>query len=180
MSSIHRSLLTPLILVAAGLLSAVTAHAQTVITALPYTITSGGADVLNANLGSSQTSGNLITVDAANVTIDFQDHYITGLAGSTSQSTIGVYASERSNITLKNGTISHCEYGLLLTGNGSATTNSVDHQVDNMRVTYCTFTGVEIVASPVSRVTNCQVSQTGDSGQGYAYRISASGNGVTV
>ncbi len=169
-----------LALAAAALLCAGMARAQTVITSLPYTISASGTYVLNSNLNSSQTSGILINVNASNVTLDFQGHYIAGAVGNTNQSTTGVNANEQSNLTIKNGTIAFCSTGVSIGGNGSATTNSVGHQVDNLRVTYCYFIGVHISSSPASRITNCQVSQTGSAGTTSAAGIDVGGAGVTV
>ncbi len=177
------SLLTPrftLAVLALLLCTLAAARAQTVITSLPYTITASGLYVLNNNLNGSQTSGSLITINASNVTIDFQNHYIAGAVGNTAQTTFGVYANERSNLTIKNGTIAYCNKGIELDGNGSATTNSVNHQIENMRVTYCYYLGIQISAGPGSRVANCQISQTGFSGAGSAFGIFITGDGVTV
>ena len=179
MKSTNRSFLT-IALAGAVLLFAVAAHAQTVISSLPYTIASSGLYVLNGNLNGTQTSGNLITINASNVTLDFQNHYIAGAVGNTSQTTTGVYASEQSNLIIKNGTIAYCATGIDLEGNGSATTNSVDHQVDNMRATYCYSTGIYINNGPASRITNCQVSQTGYTGASQAIGIYAQGGGITI
>ena len=181
MNTTRRLLTLALALAATSLLGgAATVHAQTVITSLPYTITATGAYVLNGNLSSSQTSGNLITVNASNVTIDFQGHFISGAVGNTSQTTYGIYASERSNLTIKNGTIAHCQTGIEIDGNGSATTNSVNHQIDNLRVTYCYYIGIYISYGPGSRISNCQVSQTGYSGAGSAFGIAVNGAGTVV
>lgn len=172
-----------LILVLAAVSSlwgAAAAHAQTVIDSLPYTITANGTYVLNGNLNSSQTSGNLISINASNVTIDFQGHYIAGAVNNTSQTTVGISASERSNLTIKNGTIAYCSIGILIGGDGSATTNSVDHQIDNMRVTYCYYVGIYLSNNPATRVTNCQVSQGGFTGANGAYGIAAIGAGATI
>ena len=181
MNTTHRLLTLALTLAATSLLGgAATVHAQTVITSLPYTITATGAYVLNGNLSSSQTSGNLITVNASNVTIDFQGHFISGAVGNTSQTTTGIYASERSNLTIKNGTIAHCKYGVDIEGNDTATTNSVNHQIDNLRVTYCSYVGIFIAYGPGSRISNCQVSQTGYSGTSSAYGIIVYGASTVV
>ena len=181
MNTTHRLLTLALTFAAAALLGAsATVHAQTVITSLPYTITAKGLYVLNQDLSSSQTSGNLITVNASNVTIDFQGHFISGAVGNTSQTTYGIYASERSNLTVRNGTIAHCQRGVYLNGNGSATTNSVNHQVDNLRVTYCYQIGIQIAYGPGSRITNCQVSQTGYSGAVQTLGIYVAGEGTVI
>ena len=176
-----RSLTLTLTLAAASVLGAAAVHAQTVITSLPYVINAGGTYVLNNNLNSTQTSGRLIEIKASNVTIDFQSHYIAGPTTVPSQTTVGVYATEQSNLTIKNGTVAYCQQGISFNGNGSATTNSVDHVIDNMRVTYCYLTGIYVNQSPSSRVTNCQISQIGSTSASVAYGILTFGtNGTTT
>ncbi len=180
MKTSYRSLILAFLLIAAALLGTAAARAQTVITSLPYTITGSGLYVLNSNLSSPATSGNLITVNVSNVTIDFQNHFISGPVGNTSQTTYGIYAYEQSNLTIKNGTIAHCFAGISIDGNDEGDTNSLDHQIDNMRVTHCSSYGIYLRASPASRITNCQVSQIGYSGANVAYGIAAYNDGTTI
>ncbi len=176
---IHSSLRRSALAAAVFLFTATAAHAQTVINSLPYVINTGGNYVLNSNLSSTQTSGELILISASNVNIDFQGHFITG-PNNTSYDTIGVYAYERSNISIKNGTIAYCNMGIYIYGNNTATTNNVDHQIDNMRITYCFKMGCELDYAPSSRITNCQVSQIGFSGSSYAAGLYSKGTGVTI
>lgn len=166
-----------LALAASVLGTAAAAHAQTatVITSLPYVINSGGLYVLGGNLNSAQTSGYLIEIRANNVTLDFQNYYISGAVNNTTQTTTGVYATEKSNITLKNGTIAFCNSAIVLDGNGTANTNAVDERVENMRITYCYRIGVRIGRCPSSRVVDCQVSQIGYAGGPSAYGITSDG-----
>ena len=169
------------ILAALAVAATTAAQAQTVITSLPYTITSGGTYVLNSNLSSTATSGNLITINASNVTIDFQNHYITGPAASLSSTTAaGILADERSNLTIRNGTVAYCQYGIEILGNGSATTNNVDQQITNMRVTYCSGAGINVQDAPSSVVSGCQVSQIGTSANYFTFGINITGAGVVV
>ena len=158
-ASIFRRHLFTLLPLALLLASAAVSFAQTVITSLPYTITAKGLYVLNGDLSSSQTSGSLITVAASNVTIDLQGHYLSGPAsyGSsyTNDSFYGVYPYERANVTIRNGTISHCRDGNYLTGNGNDnTTNNLGQILDSLRVNHCVV-GILLEHAPGSRVTNC-------------------------
>ena len=170
---LHRSLsaLLPLALLLA---SAVADSAQTVINSLPYTITTKGLYVLNNDLDSTQTSGNLITVNASNVTIDLQGHYLSGPSNGSSNGAYGIHASERANLTIRNGTISHCNEGIYLEGNNNAsTTNNLNHSLDNLRVSHCT-NGITLAVAPGSTVTNCKLTQISNDG------ISVIGAGSTV
>ena len=153
--------------------------APTVISSLPYTVPGPGSYVLNANLSSTQTSGNLITVNNSNVIIDFQNHTLSG-PNVTSQTTIGIYASEVTNVTIQNGTIVHCNTGIYIAGNNTAATNSLNERITNMRVSKCNSFGIEFDESPASLITNCQISQIGSSTSTASAGISLYGAGVTV
>ena len=153
--------------------------ASSVISSLPCTITTPGIYLLNANLSSTQTSGNLITVNASNVVINFQNQTISG-PNTISQTTIGIYASEVTNVTIENGTVVHCNTGICLAGNNTMTTNNLNQHIDNMRVSKCNYQGIELTESPASLITNCQISQIGSSANTYSAGISLYGAGVTV
>lgn len=178
-STLRRPLLAAAVLLSCA---AGTGHAQTVISSLPYTITTGGSYVLNANLISTATTGNLITINASNVTLDMQDHFIAGPSNTPASTLMGIYANEKSNVTIKNGTIAFCYEGVFLLGNNTATTNAVDARVENLRVTYCYYTGIDMNYLPSSRVVNCQVSQIGGSTAtaNDTVGINAVGEGITI
>ena len=150
-------------------------RAQTVISSLPYTITVSGNYVLSGDLASTQTSGNLIEIDASNVTLDMQDYYISGGSGTT-----GIYAYEQGKLTIRNGTISKCDYGIVIQGNGTATTNNTVNQIDNIRVRGCSIIGIDLEESPSSRITNCQLAQIGNSSVSGPIGINVNGPAVTV
>ena len=158
-----RSLVLTFTLAAASLFVAATAHAQTgtpqspyVITSAPYTVTRSGYYILGNNLNYTGTSGNIITINASNVTLDFNGFYIAGAVGNTGQTTYGVRANEQSNVTVKNGTIAYCYIGIFIIGNNTATTNAVGETIDNMRLTYCYYEGIEMDYCPASTITNCK------------------------
>ena len=153
--------------------------ASSVISSLPCTITTPGIYVLDANLSSAQASGNLITVNASNVVINFQNYTVSG-PNATTQTTVGIYASEVTNVTIENGTIVHCNTGICLAGNNTTTTNNLNQHIDNMRVSKCNSQGIEFTESPASLITNCQISQIGLSTSTYSAGISLYGTGVTV
>ncbi len=147
---------------------------ETVITSLPYTIAKPGLYVLNEDLSSSLSSGNLIMVNADNVTIDLQGHSLPGPAGYSNEVVYGIYAQEHASVTVRNGTLSHCYFGVYFLGTGSAsTTNNLNQVVDSLRVTHC-VAGIVLNTAPGSRVTNCQVTQMDSDG------IAISGPGGTV
>jgi hypothetical protein len=103
------------------------------INSLPYTISSPGSYILNADLTcSSCTSGqDGITIAASQVTIDLNGFEINGVPGSGS----GIKVSgSRGNIQVKNGTVQNWAGlgGVVLTD--AASNTSVNTIVEDLRV----------------------------------------------
>jgi hypothetical protein len=138
----------------------------------PTTISTPGYYRLTQNITTSATTGNIITINSHNVTIDFNSFFIVGPNNVASNLT-GIRASEFGNITIKNGSIAFCRDGIVLTGNNNpATTRNINHIIDNMRITNCYEYGVNFpAASPGSVVSNCQISQIGGSTAGASFAI---------
>jgi hypothetical protein len=84
----------------------------TKIISLPYTITSPGYYYLGSNL--SYSGGDAITVSADNVTIDLGGFSLTG---PSNNNYAGVSMLSRSNVEVRNGTITGWAFGVV--GNGS-------------------------------------------------------------
>ena len=147
---------------------------QTIIASLPYTITKPGLYVLNSDLSSGLSSGSLITVDADDVTIDLQGHCLSG-PPNNSGTLDGISTQEHRNLTIRNGAITSCLYGVYTYGNRTATTNNLNQAVDNLRVTHCSLAGIGLFFAPASAITNCKVSELSG-----AYGILVGGTGVTV
>ena len=130
----------------------------------PTTITAGGYYQLTNSIITHATTGNIITIQANNVTVDFNGFFINGPVNAGSN-LIGVYANEYGNLTIKNGSIAYCRDGIVFTGNNnSTTTRNINQIIENMRITRCYEYGVNIPASsPGTAVSNCQFSQIGGS-----------------
>jgi hypothetical protein len=70
-------------LLAAGLmLHSVASYGQTSISSVPYTITAPGSYILANNLLYSSGSGAAIKINSANVTLDFDGHFVASTAAS--------------------------------------------------------------------------------------------------
>ena len=165
----------------ASLVATTAAQAQTVIGALPYTISSSGNYVLSTNLNSTLTSGVLITVNASNVTIDFQGYSINGPTSAPTGQLTGIYAYEKSNVTVKNGIINHCDYGIDLVGNGNSTTANVNGRIDNMKIYAYSVCGVDLLpSSPSCIVSNSQISQIDTGFAATPVGIYCGGTGTTI
>jgi hypothetical protein len=130
------------------------------------TITAPGYYRLTKNIVSSAMTGNIITIQQHNVTIDFNSFFIIGPT-NTANTVVGVSANEFGNITIKNGTIAFCQVGIQFNGNGSTTTANVNQSVENMRFSKCWSYGIYIPASsPGTVLSNCLFSQIGGSTAG--------------
>ena len=149
--------------------------APTIITTAPYTISAPGYYQLGANLnynGTGAFGDAIITINASNVTLDFGGHYISGPVSNTATRIYGIYASERSNVLIQNGTVAYCFIGIEMTGNNTATTNFLNPRVLNMTVTKCLYRGIELDYAVTSEVSGCRVTAIGGS------TISAGYNGA--
>lgn len=183
-------LLSLAILSAAGLLGTAAAHAQTVnpvpaatiINSLPYTIGSSGFYQLGADLNSSLTTGTLITITANNVTLDFGGHYISGPTNNTQTSQVfGVQATDVNNITIQNGTISHCYQCIKFTTSSSSQlgVSNLNQTVSNVLMNFPYRTGVYFVNTTGGRVLNCRIANVGGSQYGGLHNCAIEMDGGT-
>jgi nitrous oxidase accessory protein NosD len=104
----------------------------TPITSIPYTIAAPGIYCLTGNLGPSVTPGGAITVEANNVVLDLNGWQIVGPAPSSGIRGYGVYAFQRQNVTIKNGTIRRFFFGIWL-NDSSPWTTSRSNVVEDIR-----------------------------------------------
>jgi hypothetical protein len=102
----------------------------TTIAALPHTIAAPGIYCLKA---SHASAGNGITINADDVVLDLNGHAISGPATA-----IGVQATDRSRVTVRNGTIRGFARGVMLKSTGKSEANIVERlRVDTL------FLGIE-------------------------------------
>jgi len=160
-------------LVAAALLSAPAAQAEdgfyviagggggvgTKITSLPYTIITPGYYYFGGNLTTSGT-GNAITVSVDNVTLDLMGCSLTrtGTGGNPH----GIYMSGRTNVEIRNGTITGFTAGIY-----EASSNGANHRLINIRADYNTADDESIGISLSGKnhlVRGCTASNNGGCG----------------
>ena len=119
-------------------LVASTSHAETtrctVISTLPINITKQGAYCLNRNLSTKIATGGAITVIANNVSIDLNGHALVGLAPMSTTSAFGIYAVNRQNITIRNGSIRGFQTAIYLLDSSTSNTASQRHLIEDIRV----------------------------------------------
>ena len=173
-------------LCAALMLFSSTARAETTqctaaITSIPTTITTQGIYCLTGNLAGNLTTGDAITISTNNVTIDFNGYKLGNLAAGPATYARGIYAKQKKNITIRNGTIRGFNYGILLSDDSNYT-NSSGHLIEDLRLDGNTYAGM-LIAGTGSIVRNSQVVKTGGSthsADAYAFGIMAYGPGSRV
>jgi len=87
------------------------------IASLPATIATQGIWCVKQDLATSITSGNAITINTNNVTIDCNHFHVDGSSAGTGTTAIGIYASSRTKVTVRRCSIGGFYVGVKLTGN---------------------------------------------------------------
>jgi hypothetical protein len=172
-----------LLVLLALVVGAVPARAETVnctpITALPATITVQGVYCFTGNLSTGITSGAAIDIQTNNVVLDLNGFKLGGLAAGLGTNAIGVYAADRQNITIRNGTIRGFRSGIVLDDFGA----SQGHVAEDLRADQNTWMGIDVEGDGVI-VRNNQVVATGGStvfgANADAYGFFVSGSGPRV
>lgn len=140
------------------------------VDALPAVIAQPGTWCLRANLSTPVGSGNAITLAAHNVTLDCNDFRIDGLSAGVGTRAIGVYASDRGNLAVRNCTVRGFYRGIWLDATVDPGRDAV-HRVEDNRLDQNRYIGIQ-VEGPGSRVARNLVRNTGGApDQAYAYGI---------
>jgi hypothetical protein len=134
------------------------------ITSLPYTIERQGVYCLTANLETSMTPGNAITINTHNVVLDLNGHKLSGHKAGTDTQAYGIYGLQRKNITIKNGTVRGFMCGIWLDDDPPHTT-SEGHIIENIRADANTYAGIKVVGCK-NTIRNSKVISTGGSTYG--------------
>jgi len=148
----------------------------TAITALPATISSTGVYCLTGNLSTSITSGAAITINAGFVVLDLNGWSLTGTAANSAA--IGIKATSRKNINVKNGTIRGFQTGIWFDDTFPYTT-ATGHVIEDLHVQGNKVNGILIFAQE-SVVRNNIVSGTGNSSTSSTTGIYVAGPGCRV
>ena len=106
----------------------------TKISTVPYTITTPGFYYLAGNLSYSSTTGNAITINADDVTLDLMGNSLTGPGASTG-TVEAITMSGRTNVEVRNGTVRNFFVGV----HDGDINNGKKHRAFNLRVTNTTF-----------------------------------------
>ena len=118
-------------------------HGQTSITKLPCTITKPGNYALRKSLVYAHKAGMplaAITINCDDVKIDLLGNTISiDREISKTYETAGIFANERNNLVLRNGSLKGFFRGIYLEG-----TNGSNHLVDGIEVIDSTFLGIQV------------------------------------
>ena len=136
----------------------------TAITYLPYDIIEEGVYCFTGNLETSWTSGNVIEIRTDNVVINLNGWKLSALNSETAH---GIYARQRKNIIIRNGTISGFFRGIVLTDDSPFTT-SQGHLIEDIRVDNSAYAGIQVEGSNIIVRRNQVVDSICE---GYAYGI---------
>jgi hypothetical protein len=132
----------------------------TAITSLPYTITAQGIYCLTDDLSTTMTSGNAIEIQANNVILDLGGHRLGGSAAGLGTTAFGVFAVQRQNLVVRNGTIRGFYVAVWVDDvNPPSATGVV---IEDLRIDQATYEGIS-VGSRGALIRRNQVLFTGGS-----------------
>ena len=126
----------------------------TIINSIPTVITTQGVYCLSHDVATTITTGNAISINTNNVTLDCNGYKIGGLAAGTSSLANGIYADNtRQNITVRNCGIRGFYYGINLQGGAG-------HLVEDNRLDNNLLVGIQILGDN-NRVQRNRIYDTG-------------------
>jgi hypothetical protein len=127
-----------------------------VIASLPAVIGTQGTWCVKQNLSTAVTSGNAITINISNVTIDCNDFKVDGLGAGATTATNGIYSNNLRNIIVRNCDIRGFYRGVRLAGTGGG------HLIEDNRLEDNTYIGLNLLGNG-SIVRRNRVFDTGGS-----------------
>lgn len=152
--------------------AAMSARAETTlctqITSIPFVINTTGTYCLKSDLATNATSGNMITINANNVVIDLNSFKLGGAGGGPATTTVGIFANERRNVTIRNGTIRGFHTGIHLYNSNVGQTS---HLIEDVLIDLSTVRGLYMFGGSGNVVRNNRISQTGSASASQAVGI---------
>jgi hypothetical protein len=157
-------LLLTIPLVLGGYVQAENEYCTEILT-LPYVINTQGVYCLKGHLKGTLTSGAAITIERNNVVIDLNGHKIGNLAAGAETQAYGIYAYNKKNITIRNGTIRGFLQGIcLLDDPPFSPCTSKGHLIEDIRADRNWFVGINVTGCG-NIIRNNQVLDTGGGGE---------------
>jgi parallel beta-helix repeat protein len=109
------------------------------ITSLPAVIVTQGTWCMKSDLTTAVTSGNAITVNTNNVTIDCNDFKLGGLTAGLGTATSGIRAIDHLNLTVRHCNIRGFFNGIYVTGSSSG-----GHVIEDNRFSNNTYSAIHL------------------------------------
>lgn len=129
--------------------------APKLISKVPFVINVPGTYLLNRDRLYTGT-GYAITINTDNVVVDLGGNTLSGNPTiAQANSTAGIFAQDRRNITVRNGTVRSFARGVYLEGLSGS-----NHLVENIRADLSTFLGIQVKGNN-SIVRQCRVTTVG-------------------
>jgi len=147
----------------------------TVITSVPIIISKQGVYCFKQNIGTNISTGAAIEIQTNNVTIDFNGFKLGGLAAGLGTSAYGVNATDRLNITLRNGNIRGFSAGIYLVGASGG-----GHVVEESQLDGNTWVGIWTDGNGNLLRGNRVIATGGSNVLEDAYGIVSSGSGGSI
>lgn len=115
----------------------------TVIDALPYTIATPGVYCLTEDLDVILNVGAAITIDSSHVVLDMNGHKVGNGAGNATQA-FGIYAVNRTHLTVRNGTVIGFLEGVRIKDDTGAYATVQNCIVEDMRANFNKYQGINV------------------------------------
>jgi hypothetical protein len=132
----------------------------TPIASLPFTISASGQYCLVRHLAMDASTGIAIHIDADQVDLDLGGFTLSGRAAGVGTSAHGIYAIDRSSITVRNGAVDGFFVGVGLNDTSPDVSGSGGHRVEGVRAADNTYVGID-VRGRGNVVRDNQVQRTG-------------------
>ena len=159
------------------LLSIFVANGETVITSVPFTITAPGTYVLNSDLVLPlSVSGAAIIIRASNVVLDLKGHVLAQAPGGAK----AIYAQDRSDITIRNGTIDGFVQPVYLVGTTDDPRHNGGIVIEKLRLISATRSGIYLAKAKGCRIEDCQIGPVRKSSDGMCNGILISGGSGVI
>jgi parallel beta-helix repeat protein len=147
------------------------------ITTVPVTISVPGSYCLTGNLETAITSGSAITIATDNVVLDFNGFELTGSVGAYSTFNRGIYASQQSRISIRNGSVTGFNIGIFL-DDPSPYYTAQSNLIEEMSVDHNTYAGIFVLGKN-SVIRHNRITSTGrglaTNASAFAIRIAGTG-----
>ncbi len=148
-----RSALVTFLLCSPALALAGEPNCDTFITSAPYVISAPGHYCLANDVSYNATEGAAIWINSSAVVLDLRGYRVSGRLFLADSTALGIVASDRTNIVIRNGQVRRFFVGISITGS--------QNMVEDIRADDNPNAGIYVAFGFNNTVRNCIVSNTG-------------------